>query len=206
LSPNGAKRWDFTASNEVITSPAVASNGEVYFGTTNNLFYAVSSDGSFKWSYQTETGPHLSPILADTNGLIYLAAGTKSLTLRANQTASKNSWSMFRGDVRHSGILRNKSPPPAADDVTASQGEHGIRLSWKSVPGASSYEVWRHTNERHKRLSRAYRCQRCGHNTISRCNGAHWLNELLLDQSEKWRYSKSVQPFDARSKPCRAAG
>jgi len=43
----GAKLWEFAAGNRVNSSPAVALDGTIYFGSSTNLF-ALNPDGTCK--------------------------------------------------------------------------------------------------------------------------------------------------------------
>ncbi|HVS52537.1 MAG TPA: PQQ-binding-like beta-propeller repeat protein [Opitutaceae bacterium] len=42
--------WQFATGGEITSSPAVGSDGSIYFGSQDNYAYALNPDGSTKWS------------------------------------------------------------------------------------------------------------------------------------------------------------
>jgi len=48
-----ALKWTFPADGAIGSSPAIGSDGTVYFGTINGKVYAVDKNGSKKWEYST---------------------------------------------------------------------------------------------------------------------------------------------------------
>ncbi len=65
-------KWCFLTSNQVITSPAIGSDGTIYFGSQDLYLYALNSDSTLKWRCQISTVPS-SPVI-DQTGTIYLTA------------------------------------------------------------------------------------------------------------------------------------
>jgi outer membrane protein assembly factor BamB len=45
--------WTFPTAGPVVSSPALANDGSVLFGSHDGKLYAVASDGTLKWSYAT---------------------------------------------------------------------------------------------------------------------------------------------------------
>jgi outer membrane protein assembly factor BamB len=62
-------QWRYTAGGNV-TFPAIASDGTLYFGSTDHNLYAINVNGGLKWSYTADDeilrGPALAP-----DGTIY---------------------------------------------------------------------------------------------------------------------------------------
>jgi outer membrane protein assembly factor BamB len=54
------------------SSPAIASDATIYFGSNTGVVYAVSSTGELKWSYRVLTSVESSPAIG-TDGTIYVA-------------------------------------------------------------------------------------------------------------------------------------
>jgi outer membrane protein assembly factor BamB len=80
--------WQATTTDSVTGSPAVAPDGSIYVGSTDNSLYAFNADGSVKWSYAT--GGFIdtcSPAIAD-DGTIY--TGSNDGKVRAFTPASSN--------------------------------------------------------------------------------------------------------------------
>ncbi len=65
--------WTFLTSGEVWSSPVVAEDGTIYFGSMDGSLYGLHSDGSLKWSYATKGDIYSSPAL-DNEGRIYIGS------------------------------------------------------------------------------------------------------------------------------------
>jgi len=48
---DGTIKWTFKAGGAIESSPAIGSDGTIYFGAHNNKFYAVNPDGTQKWVF-----------------------------------------------------------------------------------------------------------------------------------------------------------
>jgi outer membrane protein assembly factor BamB len=68
---SGSINWFFGTSGYVYSSPALGSNGNIYFGCNDNNFYAVSSLGYILWSFDTESSI-TSSAAVDSSGDIYV--------------------------------------------------------------------------------------------------------------------------------------
>ncbi len=66
----GSLIWDFTTSSLVFASPAIGTDGTIYFGSSDGFMYALRPDGTLKW--EVEIGGELdsSPAI-DMNGNLY---------------------------------------------------------------------------------------------------------------------------------------
>ena len=66
LDQLGNKLWSYATPAAVSYFPAIAPDGTIYIGprgsfgayTDNSLFYALNSNGTLKWSYDTRGRPH----------------------------------------------------------------------------------------------------------------------------------------------------
>jgi outer membrane protein assembly factor BamB len=58
--------WSYSTCGDVASSPALGSDGTVYVGSGDNVFYAYSSTGTLSWSYATEGEVSSSPALNAT--------------------------------------------------------------------------------------------------------------------------------------------
>lgn len=78
----GEEIWSFQtgdANGEIISSPALADDGTIYFGTwinsgTSGRFWALNPDGSNKWNYKPSWGVSGSPAVGD-DGTVYFGTG-----------------------------------------------------------------------------------------------------------------------------------
>src|SRR5665213_2146883 len=49
----GHKEWSFVTGNQVVSSPAIAQDGTIYFGSLDQGFFAVNPSGTSKWHFVT---------------------------------------------------------------------------------------------------------------------------------------------------------
>jgi outer membrane protein assembly factor BamB len=64
-------KWQFDTGGYVGTSPAIAADGTIYFGSFDDYIYAVNPNGTQKWRYQTGWGINSSPAIAE-DGTVYI--------------------------------------------------------------------------------------------------------------------------------------
>ncbi len=85
--------WQFPVNaNDITSSPAVGSDGTVYFGGTDNYFYAVNPNGTLKWRYYVGSKIALaSPAIAG-DGTIYVGANNGNLY--ALSSSGKLKWTV----------------------------------------------------------------------------------------------------------------
>ena len=69
--------WEFPVETNILSSPAVAEDGTIFFGSANKL-YALNPSGSQKWSFQAGDKIWSSPAI-DKNGIIYFGCFDKKL-------------------------------------------------------------------------------------------------------------------------------
>jgi len=93
----GIEKWRFTASDWCDGSPAIGSDGTIYFGDSNGYFYAIFSNGTMKWKVEIDDalGKFGSSAAIAPNGTIYLAGkyGSRICALNPNGTVKWESWS-----------------------------------------------------------------------------------------------------------------
>ena len=110
-STQGGAQWKFATGAGIFSSPVVAADGTVYFGSADQSFYALNPDGSTRW--QVATGEIIdSAGLLDDQGRVYFGSGDGMLravdaqsgqviwTLAADSpqtTGGYNNW--FEGNV-----------------------------------------------------------------------------------------------------------
>ncbi|MFA4953892.1 MAG: PQQ-binding-like beta-propeller repeat protein [Patescibacteria group bacterium] len=69
----GTLKWKYRTGGQVISSPAIASDGTVYLGSYDSYFYAVNPDGTLRWRYQTGSAVFASPAIG-ADGTIYVGS------------------------------------------------------------------------------------------------------------------------------------
>jgi outer membrane protein assembly factor BamB/fibronectin type 3 domain-containing protein len=92
--PNGTVKWKFFTKENVVLSPAIASN-VIYVGTTDGILFAVDTNGNKKWEYETKLGLPISPAIA-SNGAIYIGAGSKVFALNSDGNLK---WDLLINDI-----------------------------------------------------------------------------------------------------------
>lgn len=94
--------WEFPAYDEVTSSPAVASDGTVYFGAgsggdADTQVYAISSTGSKKWSVRTgESGIVGASPAVGADGTVYIG-GTDKILRAFDPANGSQKWSFTAG-------------------------------------------------------------------------------------------------------------
>ena len=82
LTDNGnyaSVKWAFFLDSFAgVTSPAVAADGTVYFGSSDDNLYAVNPDGTLKWTFATGGFVFSSPAIG-ADGTIYIASNDDNL-------------------------------------------------------------------------------------------------------------------------------
>jgi outer membrane protein assembly factor BamB len=86
LSPDGTLNWSYNIPPEGLygesnhvdesSSPAISSDGTIYFGDLVGKLYALNPNGALKWNYQTEDSIYSSPAVG-ADGTIYFGSQDK---------------------------------------------------------------------------------------------------------------------------------
>jgi len=72
VTPQGKFKWAFSVTNPAST-PIIAKDGTVYFGSADWKIYALKPTGGFKWSYKTNSGIYGSPAIG-ADGRLYVGS------------------------------------------------------------------------------------------------------------------------------------
>jgi len=73
-STGGGAQWSFATGAGIFSSPIVAADGTVYFGSADQTFYALNADGSKRWTITTGEIIDSSGLL-DDRGQVYFGSG-----------------------------------------------------------------------------------------------------------------------------------
>jgi outer membrane protein assembly factor BamB/fibronectin type 3 domain-containing protein len=92
----GYKIWEFATGGSCFSSPAVDTNGTLYFGSTDRKMYAVYPNGTKKWEFKTNNVISASPTV-DTNGTIYF--GSQDFRFYALYPNGTKKWDYLTGDI-----------------------------------------------------------------------------------------------------------
>lgn len=70
----GDLKWTFQAGDAITSSPAVDSEGNLYFGSLDNQVYSITSEGSLRWTRATGDWVESSPALSPDESAIYVGS------------------------------------------------------------------------------------------------------------------------------------
>ena len=94
-------KWSYAtgSGNGIDSSPAVGSEGTIYFGANDQLLYAVNPDGSTKWTYNQATGGgrlRSSPAIG-MDGTIYVGGANDGYlhAITDNGTVGNMKWKTY---------------------------------------------------------------------------------------------------------------
>lgn len=73
LGAFGTLKWRYKTDGPVWSSPAIGSDGTIYFGSRDNHLYALNPDGSLKWRYNVGSFINSAPVIG-ADGTIYVLA------------------------------------------------------------------------------------------------------------------------------------
>jgi len=65
--------WRYVTRDDGISSPAIGSDGTIYFGSNDGNLYALNPDGTLKWNYTTGDTANSSPAIG-SDGTIYIGS------------------------------------------------------------------------------------------------------------------------------------
>jgi len=110
LKPDGTLKWKYEIEGLVYSSPAIGSDGTIYFGSTDNYVYALNSDGTLRWKFETGAEIYCSPTIG-MDGTIYIASNDGYLyAISGSGTLANSPWPKFQHDLRNTGnvVTTNK--------------------------------------------------------------------------------------------------
>jgi large repetitive protein len=78
INPDGTLRWTFNTTNpqvDILSSPAIGSDGTIYTGSLAGNLYALNPDGSVRWTFDTGGESTYSPAIGP-DGTIYVGGAS----------------------------------------------------------------------------------------------------------------------------------
>jgi outer membrane protein assembly factor BamB len=73
VTPEGLKKWDLRAGDDVDSSPAIGADGTIYFGSDDKKLWALAPDGAPRFSLVTGGAIRSSPAIG-ADGTIYVGS------------------------------------------------------------------------------------------------------------------------------------
>jgi len=118
INPDGTEKWRYITYgpkdswiNHV--SPAIASDGTVYFGDYQGYLYAINPNSTLKWKTKLKKGIFSSPAIED-DGTVYIGAYDKMCAVNPNGTVK---WMYNTGEAI-------RASPAIGDDGTVYVSSH----------------------------------------------------------------------------------
>ena len=97
--------WSYTAGESLYSSPAIAADGTVFFGSFDTHMYALNgTSGAQRWNYTTGSLVSASPTISPVNGAIVFGSGD-SYVYCLDQTTGGLIWR-----AATSGVIASSSP------------------------------------------------------------------------------------------------
>ena len=124
----GVKLWEFETRGDVLSSPAIGSEGTVYFGSEDNKLYAINGKTGVKlWEFKTGLNVLSSPAIG-SDGTVYV--GSYDNKLYAIKTDSKglakSPWPMRGQNPQHTGRVPGAKAPVAVPPGKAFAWSMGV--------------------------------------------------------------------------------
>ncbi len=108
---DGTVKWKYGATRWIRSTPAVGADGTIYFCDLNGWVYALRSDGTLRWSYQTGGGSDaiLSSPAITSDGIIYVGSRDHKLyALKGDSPGlAASAWPKFSHDNQNTGCAGN---------------------------------------------------------------------------------------------------
>lgn len=95
VSPTGSIIWSFNAQQPITSSPSIASDSSVVFGTQGGSLYSLDYKGRLKWSYQTGGAIKTAPFIDSRGNIVF---GSLDNTIYAFNEKKGLLWSFTTGD------------------------------------------------------------------------------------------------------------
>lgn len=101
----GFVAWSYKAGGTIHSTPAIGTDGTIYFGSDNGYLYALNPNGTLAWTFQTGASVKTSPAIG-TDGTVYFGSDDGYLYAINSQSDGlmNSSWPMYRQDPRHTGV------------------------------------------------------------------------------------------------------
>jgi len=94
----GEQNWQFYTDGGIPTGLTLSQNKVLYFTTTKNKAYALSTEATLKWKAQAAAFLHLPPILKDKDTLIIPAKNKVYLIKENTGGIAKSAWVCLHGN------------------------------------------------------------------------------------------------------------
>jgi hypothetical protein len=88
LNSNASLGWSYQTGYWIDSSPAIGSDGRVYFGSYDGRLYSLNSNASLGWSYQTMGSIYSSPAIGSDGKLYFGSEDSYFYAIQQQPTAT----------------------------------------------------------------------------------------------------------------------
>jgi outer membrane protein assembly factor BamB len=113
-----AVKWKTAIAGDIYVSPAIGDNGNIYFSSESNLFYAYKPSGELAWQYDLKANVTWSSPAIDSQGIAYIGTLSEADLSSSNATGKivaistdsqgimPNTWAKIHRDNQNSGVAK----------------------------------------------------------------------------------------------------
>jgi outer membrane protein assembly factor BamB len=96
-------KWRYVTGDNVNSSPAISSNGTIYFGSNDNNLYALGPDSITVWWYPTDFDIESSPTIGPDGRIYFVGYDGYLYALKGTSPLANSPWPKFHHDLRNTG-------------------------------------------------------------------------------------------------------
>ena len=113
-----AVKWKADIAGDIYVSPTIGDNGNIYFSSETDLFYAYKPSGELAWQYDLKANVTWSSPAIDSQGIAYIGTLSEA-DLSSNNATGKiiaintdsngvmaNTWAKIHRDNQNSGVAK----------------------------------------------------------------------------------------------------
>ena len=103
INPDGTVKWEFEVDDLIESTPAISSDGIIYFGSYDYTLYGINRNGIKETEFKTEGRIKESPAIGP-DGTIYIYSDDEYLyAISGTEGLADSPWPMYFHDNQHTG-------------------------------------------------------------------------------------------------------
>lgn len=99
--------WIFSLGTFPTTTPAIAADGTIYYGTDKGILMALDGDGALKWGFESRSSIQSAPLITPNGTVIFGANDGNLYAVKGTNGPAPSVWPMYRGNAQRTGALWN---------------------------------------------------------------------------------------------------
>ena len=124
---NPVLKWNYATKGNVLSSPAIGTDGTVFVGSSDKKLYALNPDGSLKWSYTNSVYAFSSSPSIGIDGTVFVGLGDGKLYAIAEAGASTVISTPYGANIFLDGTNTGTVTPAILTGIIP--GTHTIKLT-----------------------------------------------------------------------------